>query len=56
MRGNACDMRREVSARKVCMTHPRDDEREKEKKKERKKWQYRRPKKGALRFIEPTSE
>jgi hypothetical protein len=27
MRGNACDVRREV-----CMTHPGDDEREKEKK------------------------
>jgi hypothetical protein len=55
MRGNACDVRREVSARKMCMTHPRDDEREKAKK-ERKKWQYRRPKKGGLRCIEPTSE
>jgi len=48
MRGNGCDMRREVSARKMCMTHPPDDETEK-RKKERKKWQYRRPKKGALR-------
>jgi hypothetical protein len=37
MRGNACDVRREVSARKMCMTHPRDDAREKERKKEKKK-------------------
>jgi hypothetical protein len=36
MRGNACDVRREVSARKMCMTHPRDDEREKAKKKKKK--------------------
>jgi hypothetical protein len=36
MRGNACDVRREVSARKMCMTHPRDDERGKAKKKKKK--------------------
>jgi len=36
MRGNACDVRREVSARKMCMTHPRDDEREKAQKKKKK--------------------